>query len=169
MRPPALEDVAAFTDLQNDETLVRNASRIPFPYTEKDAKDYIETQHRQWMTSEEYAFVAYLSETLVASASLRKMDIGWSLGYGVHRDHRGKGIATELAGAVCNFGFNALNAHEIHAGHYNDNPVSGTVLLKLGFELTGEKSLTYSKGRGEEVAGIEYVLKKKHFAALRKN
>ena len=104
-----MDDVAAFTNLQNDETLVvRNASRIPYPYTEKDAIEYIETQHRQWVAGEEFAFVAYLSDALVASASLRQMDIGWSLGYGVHRNHRGKGIATELAGAVCNFGFEEL-------------------------------------------------------------
>ena len=138
LRPPAPEDAAGIADLQNDELLARNASRIPHPYTEKDAKDYIEAQRREWSAGEEYAFVAYLSDSLVASASLRKMDIGWSLGYGVHRDHRGCGIATELAGAVCDFGFDALNIDEIHAGHYNDNPASGTVLSKLGFELTGE-------------------------------
>lgn len=160
LRPPASHDAKGIADLQNDETLARNASRIPHPYTEKDAADYIETQRRQWMVEEEFAFVAFLSDALVASAGLRKMDIGWSLGYGVHRDHRGCGIATEIAVAVCEFGFNALGIEKIHAGHFNDNPASATVLKKLGFELTGEHSRTYSKGRGGPVDGVEYVLRK---------
>ena len=163
LKPPAIEDAPAIADLNNDEELARNASRIPHPYTLENAQDYIEAMTRLFETGTEYTFIAFLEGTLIADVSVRKTDNIWSLGYGVHRSHRGKGYATEAAHGLCALGFAHLALSEIHAGHYDDNPASGQVLRKLGFAPTGEKTLIFSKGRGEEVASTEYILHAKNF------
>ena len=42
LRPIALADAPRFAFLVNDETLARNTSRIPFPYTVENAQDFVE-------------------------------------------------------------------------------------------------------------------------------
>jgi len=163
LRLLGVDDAESYTDLNNDETLARNASRITFPFTLATATQSLINKIEAWSAGEEYSFGAFVGGQLIGHAGLRLAPEGWTLGYGVHRDYRGQGYATELAGALCRFGFEKLNFTEIHAGHYLDNPASGAVLKKLGFVLTGEQSLIFSKGRGEKVAGVEYVLKPENF------
>jgi [ribosomal protein S5]-alanine N-acetyltransferase len=59
------------------------------------------------------------------------------LGYSVDREHQGKGIATEAAGAVVRFAFDELNLHRLATGYYPHNVASGKVLRKLGFNVEG--------------------------------
>jgi ribosomal-protein-alanine N-acetyltransferase len=60
------------------------------------------------------------------------------LGYHLVRASWGKGLATEAARAVIDHAFASLNADALFAGHHPDNQASRHVLLKLGFEYTGE-------------------------------
>jgi RimJ/RimL family protein N-acetyltransferase len=50
----------------------------------------------------------------------------------------------------------ALRVPRLAAGHYIDNPASGRVLRKLGFQATGRVVPRYSRGRGGEVQCVEY-------------
>jgi RimJ/RimL family protein N-acetyltransferase len=43
------------------------------------------------------------------------------------------------------------------ASHFVDNPASGRVLRKLGFQPTGKVRLRHSCGRGEEAPAVEYT------------
>ena len=163
IRPLTLDDLDQHQALTNDETLARNASRLPFPYTMDDARAFLTMKINAWTDGEEFAFGGFAGATLIGHASLRLLPEGWSLGYDTHRDHRGAGYATELARAVCQFGFDRLETPEIRAGHYVDNPASGVVLRKLGFQATGERVSVFSKGRDCKVESIEYVLRRDDF------
>ena len=46
----------------------------------------------------------------------------------------------------------------IAAGHFVDNPASGAVLRKLGFEPTGEILSYPCRARGTHVDSVEYLL-----------
>lgn len=62
------------------------------------------------------------------------MDKGiFELGYHLKRSQWGKGYATEAAGAVIHYAFDALRAANLIAGHHPQNEGSGKVLAKLGF------------------------------------
>lgn len=59
------------------------------------------------------------------------------LAYSVDREHQGRGIATEAAGAVVRFAFDELHLHRLSTGYFPENVASGRVLRKLGFAFEG--------------------------------
>jgi ribosomal-protein-alanine N-acetyltransferase len=60
-----------------------------------------------------------------------------TLGYTVDHEVSGRGIATEMAGALVEFAFETLDLHRIEACHMPANLASARVLEKLGFEQEG--------------------------------
>ena len=44
----------------------------------------------------------------------------------------------------------------VFASHFTDNPASGNVLRKLGFQNTGETALRHSNGRREAMTSALY-------------
>jgi RimJ/RimL family protein N-acetyltransferase len=54
------------------------------------------------------------------------------LGYVVHPDRWGRGIATEAAGLLTRYGFTDLGLRRVQAGVSPDNPASHRVLEKIG-------------------------------------
>ncbi len=59
------------------------------------------------------------------------------LGFGLRKDARGQGLATEAAELVVDFGFRVLGLHRITAGHHPDNVASGRLLERLGMKREG--------------------------------
>jgi ribosomal-protein-alanine N-acetyltransferase len=62
---------------------------------------------------------------------------GGDIGYGVRRDLWGRGIASEAASLLVDFGFRTLGLHRIAAVHHPDNLASGRVLQKIGMQFEG--------------------------------
>jgi ribosomal-protein-alanine N-acetyltransferase len=59
------------------------------------------------------------------------------IGYGVRRDRQRRGIATEAAALLLDFGFGELGLHRVFAYHHPDNRASQRVLEKLGMQCEG--------------------------------
>ena len=57
----------------------------------------------------------------------------YSLGYSLHPEFWGKGIATEACQMLLNWTDQFVYPKYYVSGHFTDNPASGTVLRKLGF------------------------------------
>jgi RimJ/RimL family protein N-acetyltransferase len=72
------------------------------------------------------------------------------LGYWLARPFWGRGIATEACTALIAIA-SALGLERIEGSHFLDNPASGRVLEKLGFEATGLVAPRFSCARGMEV------------------
>ena len=70
--------------------------------------------------------------TLV-NESIREWEIGWA----IHSDLWGKGIATEAARRVLEFAFVELRSHRIVAFSYAQNVASTRVMEKLGMQRDG--------------------------------
>lgn len=69
------------------------------------------------------------------------------LGYGIDRDHEGKGLMTEALKLVIGFAFGKLNLHRIMANHLVENTRSAALLKKLGFQQEGiAKEYLYISG-----------------------
>lgn len=62
-----------------------------------------------------------------------------SLGYGLRSDQWGRGLRTEAAALIIDFGFEALGLHRIWATHHPGNLASRRVLDKLGFQEEGRR------------------------------
>lgn len=59
------------------------------------------------------------------------------LGYRLHLKYWGQGIATELAGALINYGLQEVGLDEVCAVTHPQNAASQRVLLKAGFKRDG--------------------------------
>jgi ribosomal-protein-alanine N-acetyltransferase len=59
------------------------------------------------------------------------------LGYRLHLKYWGQGIATELAGALINYGLNKVGLKEVCAVTHPQNAASQRVLIKAGFAQEG--------------------------------
>jgi len=57
--------------------------------------------------------------------------------YGIHPSHWGKGLATEAADAILNFGFQVCGLPKIYAGADSPNSASFRVMEKLGMTYDG--------------------------------
>ncbi|MGB3722140.1 MAG: GNAT family protein [Pacificimonas sp.] len=135
--------------------------RLPWPYGLAEANAFIAIQedmpaHRNSLS----IFLRTPSRLyLVGGASVEdRARRGLELGYWIAESHWGQGIAVEAASAMLEMAFLSLRAPVVSAGHYVDNPASGKVLRKLGFQATGEIRAQFSVSRNAHVDCVEYAL-----------
>ena len=88
-------------------------------------------------------------------------------GYWLGEPYWNKGIATEAARTLINFAFDILAIEKLTAGHYINNPASGRVLTKSGFEKTGE-STRPCLAQDKDMASIDYHLTRERWQAQNK-
>jgi RimJ/RimL family protein N-acetyltransferase len=132
LRTPRPEDAGAIAALANDRRVVENTARLPFPYTVRDAEQFIDYATQD---GGEIAFFATLANHRIIGVFGigRAKEIGYWLGV----PYWGKGYATEAARAVIDHAFTTLGLEAIQAGARVSNPASRRVLEKCGFQWTG--------------------------------
>ncbi len=155
LRPAFPEDwEAVLACIGSDEGVVRNLARAPWPYGEREARDFA-AMPQDWRLPH---FLITLPGTgVIGSAGLGANGDEAELGYWIARDHWGRGYATEAAGAVLKIA-HTLGHRRLVAGHFIDNPASGRVLRKIGFQPTGRIVKRNSCARGGLVDTAEYAL-----------
>ena len=159
MRPPQPKDARQIACCVNDKEMARNLARLPHPYAPQDALDWIAYTEQARDAGKEYAFVITHAEAGVIGSVGFNRAVGetWELGYWVDKAVQGKGVATEAAKALLDWGTREFGVTQFVAGHFQDNPASGRVLEKLGFVRVGEKML-YSQARGGKDPAWRYAL-----------
>jgi RimJ/RimL family protein N-acetyltransferase len=158
LRPGWPEDAPALARTLGDEGIVRNLSRVPWPYGVEQAEEYLARPHDPESVSLLVFRRTRRAPQLIGSAGLRlKPGRAAELGYWISRPHWGLGYATEAADAVITLARDALRLKRIDAAHFLDNPASGRVLRKLGFRPTAIGSLP-SAARGTSVPARLFTL-----------
>jgi RimJ/RimL family protein N-acetyltransferase len=115
---------------------------------------------KAWL-EDEGAFVFYptLGGRPIGSIGLhRETGASYSLGYMIGPDHWGQGYTTEMARAVCRFGFKQLRLPAITAVVSDWNEPSKRVLAKTGFRPLGGRVSGYSQAQRREVRHDPFVL-----------
>lgn len=134
LRRPTLADVKAITRLANDRRIAENTRRLPHPYSQDHAVDFVRTMADTRDT-------AFLIENNLAPIGM--VGISWSendapeLGYWLGVEHWGQGFATEAARAIIDYFFEEFEAEHLYAGARVTNPSSRNVLEKCGFQWSG--------------------------------
>lgn len=134
LRKPTLGDTAAITHLVNDWRVAENLRRVPHPYAETDAEDFI--AHVE--TGRDLIFLVTLANDPIGMIGL---DLAHperpELGYWFGVDHWGQGFATEAVRAVIDLAFEDLDVSHLYSAARVTNPASRHVLEKCGFQWTG--------------------------------
>jgi RimJ/RimL family protein N-acetyltransferase len=149
LRPGWPEEWEELLALIDDEEVVRNLARAPWPYTADDAKAFASRQQDRMLPSFFVTLPSAEGARLIGSVGLSRDGDDVELGYWIGRPFWGQGYATEAARAMLSLA-KVLGHKRLVAGHLVDNPASGRVLRKLGFCPTGVVRKRFSLGRGEE-------------------
>jgi len=139
LRPPSLGDAADLALLMGDWDVVKNLSRAPFPYLPDHAVEFVRRQDEGRAKATDFAFALTRKDNgaLIGVCGVHLREEGFELGYWLGRPYCKKGYATEAAAEVLSFAFRNLRAESVEAGWFHDNPASGHVLEKLGFDAAG--------------------------------
>ena len=143
LRPYALSDIPALVPLIGAREVAATTLRIPHPYTEAGARDFIASSQEDLANGKclRLGIILRRSDTLCGGVGLmiasdhRHAELGYWIGV----PYWGNGYATEAARAVVKYGFETLGLHRIFASHFANNPASAGVLRKIGMRHEGRQ------------------------------
>lgn len=149
LRLEPLDDthLAGFNAMNSDPEVMRYLSGKP--ETLDESRAVIERVMARWADTgySWWALVERATDRLVGAACLQNLrreatllpdracplEIGWRL----HRDHWGRGLASEAAAVIAGHAFDVLKAEELLAVCHPDNRASWTVMERLGMQPQG--------------------------------
>jgi RimJ/RimL family protein N-acetyltransferase len=135
LRSPTLADVKAIACLANDRRIAENTRRLPHPYSQEHAVDFVRT-----LAANGSELVFLIEQNFVP---IGMVGINWrdpdapELGYWLGCDHWGQGFGTEAARAAIDYFFEERDQELLIAGARVTNPRSRNILEKCGFQWTG--------------------------------
>ena len=136
LRPPTLADVDAYFDMASDPEFAVFGARQP---ADRDAmrRALERIIAVPWAQRPEFAIEwegRMVGRTML---DMDRVNLVATLGYGVAREHWGRGIASEAAQAVTDYAFEQLGVEKVTARVDPRNLASVRVLEKLGMQREG--------------------------------
>ncbi len=130
-------DITELLPLIGTREVAATTLRIAHPYTEQDARGFLEMAKdpdKIWL-----AIALRVDGRQIGGIGLRvdQQHRHAELGYWLGLPYWGKGYATEAAREMLRYGFEDLHLHRIFASHFKHNPVSGRILKKIGMRYEG--------------------------------
>ena len=128
------------TALSNKKIQDNLRDGLPYPYTEKDGKDFISTMLAA-NENDTFAFAITVNGKVIGSiGAFRQTNIHnktAELGYYIAEEYWGKGIMTEAVKQLCDYVFSHTDIIRIYAEPFSYNIGSCRVLEKAGFQYEG--------------------------------
>lgn len=151
LRPFHDDDAAPVAALAGNWKVARMTARIPHPYSEAQARQWIAGHEALRNRGDGFIFAILFEDRPVGAMGVERNGSGrYELGYWIGEPWWGMGIATETAKSAGRFAADSLGADVLEAGCLSDNPASGRVLAKCGFVRTGEV-MQWCEARGQAV------------------
>ena len=126
--------------ISNKKVLDNLRDGIPYPYSEKDAIEFI-TATLAAEEDSQYAFAICIDDKAIGSIGVFRKDnvhrLTAEMGYYIAEPYWGKGIMTEAVRQMCVFVFANTDIVRIFAEPYAYNTASCRVLEKAGFQCEG--------------------------------
>lgn len=149
LRLPEMADAENISRYCGEFDVARMTSRIPHPYPVLAAELWVLQTRAAWRPGGNQSLTVEIDGQAAGGGGVfrRTPSSDWEIGYWIARPWWGRGFGTELGQTLIDFARAQLGAERIIAGHYADNPASGKILQKLGFEYTGEEPALFSMAR----------------------
>ena len=166
LRPLGEDDLDELVAELNDLAVARNLARVPFPYTDADAADFLVASRQRAAEGEDLSLALEHAGKVIGCIGLARLKQDREFGYWLGRAHWGRGLATEAAGAFLAHAFDKLGVETVRSGVFVGNDASLRVQDKLGFARTGTRRV-YCLARGVPVDHIDTVLTRAGFQEAR--
>lgn len=136
-----IEDALQLAEALNNKKILDNLrDGLPFPYTNDDAKDYINGMINS-DKDKTYAFAITYKDRVIGSIGIFRKDNIHSktaeLGYYISEPYWGQGFGTSAVKQICELIFKTTDIIRIFAEPFSRNLSSCRILEKAGFELEG--------------------------------
>ena len=168
LRSFTLEDAQDVQHLAGERDIALMVYRIPHPYEEGMAEEWIRACADAYKRDEAINFAITLrtDKNLIGGIALRldQENERGELGYWIGKSYWNCGYATEAAKAVVAYGFKVLKLNRIYAYHFTRNLASGRVLEKVGMRYEGYRR-QHTKKWGNFEDSMGYGMLKADFDA----
>ncbi len=124
----------------NHRDIYRYTARIPYPYTMKDAKEWIKQciNLNKKKKKDKLNFAIDINNQVVGGIGFDPIEGHKAeLGYWLGKKYLGQGIMTEAVSQVTNYGLKRLKLKRITAHVFKGNKASARVLEKNGYKVEG--------------------------------
>jgi ribosomal-protein-alanine N-acetyltransferase len=157
LRPTNVADADRGFEIQTDWEVARMLSLASFPPDRQEIEGWFADHPRQWEAGHAYRFAVVLNGKMVGLVDIDGIgEREGSLGYWLDRAVWGHGYAFEAAQAVTRFAIEDVGLVKLKAGHAHDNPASGRILTKLGFNRLDIVE-RFSRPRNEYISQCRYI------------
>jgi len=141
LRKWTIADASDLAGVINNKKILDNLREgIPFPYTEKDAIEFISVLLSA-EKDQQYTFAITYNDKVVGGIGVFRKDnvhrLTAELGYYLAESYWGRGIMTNAVKEICNYVFENTDIIRIFAEPYAFNQASCRVLEKTGFQFEG--------------------------------
>lgn len=159
LNPINKDDLDTITACLQHKVFNDNTTNIPYPYTQKNAKDFYEMVKEGFREQTHFVFAIREKDNdefvgLVGiHPDMQKKHA--ETGYWIAMQHWNKGFATQALKLVISFAFDELGIKKIFASHFSFNGASGKVMSKAGMHYEGTLKKHLFKN-GEMVDLIQY-------------
>lgn len=140
LRPFRRGDEKSLVENINNKEISRNTLTIPYPYTLKDAKEWVARNLKEAKKKNptEVNFAVEINKEVAGGIGFSKIEGHKAeIGYWLAEEYWGKGIMTEAANLATRFGFEKLKLRRIYAYVFPFNKPSMRVLEKAGYKFEG--------------------------------
>jgi RimJ/RimL family protein N-acetyltransferase len=154
-------DVPALFEIFGDPETVKYWSRPPLANLE-EAQAFLDEIHGHFAAGDLYQWGVARREDdrIIGTCTLFAITLPHKraeLGFAIARSQWGKGYASEAAGAIVRYAFDAMGLHRLEADVDPRNPASIRTLERLGFQREGYARERYHLG-GEIQDAVLYGL-----------
>ena len=168
LRAPHEEDIDALAHLANNSAIATMVSRMPHPYSAKDAADFVRRTKDGAIGNCVYAITKAENGEFLGCCALEPHPGGETLelGYWLGQPYWNRGFATEAAHALIDMAFRSRDIAQIDARCRVTNLPSRRVIQKCGFQLQGS-GMADNLALGGMVAVEWYRLDRKTWMSLK--
>ena len=134
LRPLQEKDAERIQEYCGDLRIAEMTARIPHPYPEGAAAEWIELLQNRKTNEIVYGLTRRNEDELLGVIGIHPTQDGYAaeIGFWIGVPHWGEGYCTEAAAEVLRFCFEDLELLRVFAGHFAGNEASGRVQQKVG-------------------------------------
>jgi RimJ/RimL family protein N-acetyltransferase len=162
LRSATFKDAADIAINANNLDVTRYTAHIPFPYSVKNAKDFVRLcrKRESQRPCTDLNFVVELRSEKKVIGCLGFIRIDYftgkaDIGYWFGKNYWRRGFGSEAVNALINLAFNKLKLQRLEVAIYTENRASQALVKKLGFKKEG---LRYRASRSCATGALHDVL-----------